>query len=269
MANGLGRPLTAAAAAQMYGFLESADHYFPVPLAESLPRLKPPFSDKLFYHAQLEWLAGYARDRPWAWSETRPDIVVGFAPNHAAYSLAASLGIFFTLWRAVHGAGSTVPFPGNARSWAAKFNEGGSDMMAKQTIFLSVRRLGLCGKGGAFNIASRRAWEAWATKWPALCGYFGLVGAPPSAPGKQEVRAFINANMDTWRRLEQEHGLRTDIAASGLTVPGFEIMHLDQADFDRQYDLSKLYDAGFAEESDALEVWGTAWDRMRKAKMIP
>jgi hypothetical protein len=251
----------------MYGFLEREGHYFPVPLSESLPRLKPPYSDQIFYHAQLDWLTEYSQDKPWFWSETRPDIVVGFAPNHSAYSLAASLGIYFSLWRAINGKDSVVPFPGNSNSWKAKFNEAGSDMMAKQTIFLSLHPE-ICGKGGAFNIASNPKWESWETKWPKQCAYFGLKGGPPDA-NKKEVRTYINENMYTWRHIEREHGLRTDIAGSELTIPGFEILHLDLADFDRQYDLSKIYDAGFDEKYETMQTWGTTWNRMRMARMIP
>ncbi|KAB5560328.1 hypothetical protein GE09DRAFT_961497 [Coniochaeta sp. 2T2.1] len=253
--------------AKMYGFLEQEGHYFPVPLSEALPRLKPPYSDQLFYHAQLDWLGDYSRGKGWSWSETRPDIVVGFAPNHSAYSLAASLGIYLSLWRAVDGEGSLVPFPGNGKSWKAKFNEGGSDMMAKQTIFLSLHPE-ICGKGGAFNIASSLEWEAWETKWPKLCEYFGLKGGPPTV-GKKEVRGYINENIGIWHQIEEQHNLRTDIASSTTTMPGFEILHLDLADFDRQYDLSKIYNAGFAEKYDTMQIWGTTWDRMREARMIP
>lgn len=140
-------------------------------------------------------------------------------------------------------------------------------MMAKQTIFLSLHPE-LCGKGGAFNIASRPEWETWETKWPQLCAYFGLKGGPPTSD-KKEVRAYINENLDTWRQIGEEHNLRTDVASSELIVPGFESFLLDFADFDRQYDMSKIYDAGFTEKHTPMQSWGTTWDRMRKAKMLP
>lgn len=252
---------------QMYGFLLRKEHYFPVPLSESLPRLKAPYSDQLFYHDQLDWLAEYSRGKTWSWCETRPDIIVGFTPNHAAYSLAASLAIYFSLWREIHGEGSVVPFPGNDGSWKAKFNDAGSDMIAKQTIFLSLHPEA-CGKGGVFNVAASPDWETWETKWPQLCEYFGLKSGPPG-PGSKEVRQFINDNLVTWNRIENEKNLRTDVATSDITMPGFEILHLDLADFDRQYDLSKITKVGFGEKSTTMQTWGTTFDRMRKAKMIP
>lgn len=139
--------------------------------------------------------------------------------------------------------------------------------MAKQTIFLSLHPE-ICGKGEAFNIASSPDWETWETRWPKLCNYFHLKGEPPTAD-KKEVRAYITENMETWRRIEKEYNLRTDIASSETTIPGFEVLHLDLADFDRQYDLGKIHNAGFTERYDTMQTWGTTWDRMRKARMIP
>jgi hypothetical protein len=251
----------------MYGFLLQEDHYHPVPLKESLPRLKPPFSDQLFYHAQLDWLESYAKGKLWTWCETRPDIVVGFAPNHSAYSIAASLAIYFSLWREINGTGSVVPFPGTMKSWTAKHNEAGSEMVGKQTIFLSLHPE-ISGNGEAFNVASSARYATWEDKWPLLCEYFGLKSGPPSDQSK-EVRAYINDNMGRWKEMEQKHKLREDIAQSEVTMPGFEILHLTLADFDRQYDMSKIYNAGFKEDYSVMEIWGKTWDEMRKAHMIP
>lgn len=251
----------------MYGFLLQEDHYMPVPLSESLPRLKAPYSDQLFYHAQLDWLSAYSKGKTWTWNETRPDIVVGFAPNHSAYSLAASLGIYLSLWLELNGKGSEVPFPGTTKSWKAKHNEAGSDMIAKQTIYLSLHPK-TCGKGEAFNVSSSPKYETWETKWPQLCDYFGLRGTPPSDKAR-EVRSYINDQMPAWKKMEQNYGLRNDIAQSELTVPGFEILHLRLADFDRQYDMSKIQSEGFDEEYSCMETWGQTFDRMRRAKFIP
>jgi len=252
---------------KMYGFLLQDDHYFPVPLSESLPRLKPPFSDQLFYHDQLDWLGSYAAQKSWTWCETRPDIIIGFAPNHSAYSLAASLAIYFSLWREINGSGSVVPFPGTPKSWKAKHNEAGSDMIAKQTIFLSLHPK-ISGNGEAFNVASSPSPETWEEKWPQLCKYFGLQSAPPSEQSK-EVRQYINNNLDRWRKIEEKNHLRIDIAQSEVTMPGFEILHLTLADFDRHYDLSRVYDTGFDDKNTIMDTWGLTFDRMRKGKMIP
>ncbi|EXJ84554.1 hypothetical protein A1O3_05223 [Capronia epimyces CBS 606.96] len=258
--------------AKMYGFLLQQDHYLPVPLRESLPRLKSPYSDQLFYHAQLDWLSAYSarregKEKAWTWFETRPDIIIGFAPNHSAYSLATSLGIYFSLWREINGAGSTVPFPGTMKSWKAKHNEAGSEAIAKQTIFLALHPEAYVN-GDAFNVASSPQYETWEEKWPQLCQYFGLQSAPPRAMPRP-IRAYINDNQARWQEMEKKHGLRTDIAQSEVTMPGFEILHLSLADFDRQYDLSKIQKVGCNVQYSIMDTWGCTFDRMRKARFIP
>jgi hypothetical protein len=45
-------------------------------------------------------------------------------------------------------------------------------------------------------------------------------------------------------RIKKEHDPRDDSVTSSVTVLGFEILDLDLADFDRQYDLGKIYGAG-------------------------
>jgi hypothetical protein len=44
----------------------------------------------------------------------------------------------------------------------------------------------------------------------------------------------------------------------------------DNSDFDRHYDMTKMYDTtGFSEERDAAQAWWPVFDKMRAAKMIP
>ncbi len=252
----------------MYGFHLLEEHYLPVPLKESHPRLRPPYHDLLFYHPQLDWIASYSKGKSWTWNETRPDIIVGFVPNNNYYSLATSLGIFFTLWAEVEGKGTEVPYPGTMESWKAKSNLAGSDMIARQTIYLSLRPE-TCGNGEAFNTASEMEWQTWERRWPLLCEYFGLKGAPPSADKSSEVRTYINEHLREWKKTEERNGLRSGIADSDITLPGFEYFHLTQANFDRQYDMSKLEKAGFHEEHSIMDTWGKTFDRMREAKIIP
>jgi hypothetical protein len=48
------------------------------------------------------------------------------------------MGIYLSLWREVHGAHATAPFPGTAASWKALSNDSSSDMIARQTLYLSL-----------------------------------------------------------------------------------------------------------------------------------
>jgi len=209
----------------------------------------------------------YSKGKKWTWTETRPDMIIGFVCNLSNHSLAELLGIYLSLWVKVYGKGSEVPFPGNQKSWIANHNEAGSDMIARQNIFLSLHP-DTCGNGEAFNVASNPKWHNWEQKWPDITGYFGLKGTPP-AHGAKRLRDFIDEHFAEWLALEQEHCLRSGVARSEMRQPSFELGQLEWSDFDRHYDMSKIQEAGFSESFDTMETWGPTFDRMRKAKIIP
>lgn len=188
-------------------------------------------------------------------------------PNQNFYSLGTVMGIYLSLWRAVHGAGAEAPFPGTQKSWRALSNDSSSDMIARQTLHLSLHPERV-EKGGGYNVADAKTPSSWEKKWPVLCSYFGLQGTGPSE-NPPEMRKFIKENMDVWNKLEKEKGLQTGHADSPMTFPGFEYFLMTQFDFDRQYDMERTYATGFEEERETLQAWGGVFDRMRKAKIIP
>lgn len=258
--------------AKMYGCHLLENHptdYIHVPLAESLPRLKSPYLEGLFYTPQLDFITTYAKDKKWNWCDTRPDIIIGFVPNQNFYSLATSLAVFLSLWKEVEGADSICPYPGTQKAYVAKSNDSSSDMIARQTLHLSLT-LPSSQKGEGFNVADEKQYRTWETKWPELCSYFGLKGtSPPSQGEPTEVRTYIKQNIETWHKMEEKYGLKKGIADSDLTFKGFEYFLLTQFDFDRQYDMTKTYSTGFTEERPTLQAWGGVFDRMKKAKIIP
>jgi hypothetical protein len=83
------------------------------------------------------------------------------------------------------------------------------------------------------------------------------------------VRTYIKEHFDIWQKLEKKHDLKSGIADSELTFKGFEYFLLTQFDFDRQYDMTKMYGTGFTEERSTLKAWGGVFDRMKQAKIIP
>ncbi|RDW61587.1 hypothetical protein BP5796_11479 [Coleophoma crateriformis] len=258
--------------AKMYGCHLLENHptdYLHVPHQESQERLRGDAGDMLFYHPQLDWVSEYAKEKSWNWIDTRPDIIIGFVPNQNFYSLATSIGVFLTLFKEVEGSGAVCSYPGSKAAWVAKSQDSSSDMIARETIHLTLT-LSKEAKGEGYNVADYKEPLTWETKWPAICDYFGLKGtAPPSDQEPTEVRTYIKKHLDIWHGLEKKHGLKTGIADSELTFKGFEYFLLTQFDFDRQYDMKKLYDTGFSEERPTSKAWGGVFDRMKKAKLIP
>jgi len=179
--------------AKMYGCHLLENHpmdYISVPLIESLPRLKSPYAEGLFYHPQLDFLTSYAKDKKWNWIDTRPDIIIGFVPNQNFYSLATSLAVFLSLWREIEGEGASCPYPGTKKAWVAKSNDSSSDMIARQTLHLSLT-LPMSARGEGFNVADEKTPRSWETKWRELCSYFGLKGVPPPIEGEPTGMSFL------------------------------------------------------------------------------
>ncbi|KXJ96353.1 hypothetical protein Micbo1qcDRAFT_210679 [Microdochium bolleyi] len=250
---------------------EHPTDYIHVPLREDMPRLRQPHHNQLFYYPQLDWLAEFsAGGKTWGWCDTRPDIIVGFVPNQNFYSLGSALGVYLSLWREKFGEGAEAPYPGSTRAWRAQSIDSSADMIARQTLHVALAAPWSARQGEAWNVADARAPSSWEAKWPVMCAYFGLRGVKRPEDNPVEVRTFIKENMDLWRQMEAKYGLQSGHADSDRIFKGFEYFLLTLFNFDRQYDMSKMYDeAGFTEERSTKETWGGVWDRMRAAKIIP
>lgn len=256
--------------AKMYGchlLHDRPSDIMTVPLKESLPRFQTPSGRPTFYHPQIDWIREYSEDKKWSWCDTRPDFIIGFVPNQNSYSLATSIGVFLALYAAIEGQGSVCPYPGSKHAWLAKSIESSSVMIARQTIHLSL--IPATERGGGYNVADAKYPSSWSAKWPILCEYFGLKSAPPPDDREPtEVRTYIKEHLDDWEKLEKKHGLKPGIADSPLTFRGFEFFLLSMFDFDRQFDMTKLYATGFTEEVTTKESWWRVFDRMRTARII-
>jgi hypothetical protein len=239
------------------------------PLAETLPRLAPPFDQTVFYSDQIDWVEEYSQGKKWSWIDTRPDIIIGFVPNKNFYSLGSALGVFFSLYREINGEGAECPFPGTVDSWNALCNDSSSDMIARQTLHLSLLGEDKVPKGYAYNVADEKRPSCWREKWPILCEYFGLRGVKLEKENPIEVRKYIKDHIAQWEGMEKKYGLQQGHADNPRIYPGFEYFLLTQFDTNRQYAMDRVYSTGFTEERPTRESWGVVFDRMRKAKIIP
>ncbi|TDZ17350.1 Short chain dehydrogenase sirQ [Colletotrichum orbiculare MAFF 240422] len=239
------------------------------PYKETMPMLAKPLRDELFYYAQLEWLEKFAADRQWGWCETRPDIVIGFTPAHNAYNLAGTVGVFCSLFRELHGEGAECPFPGTEKSWNAVWSHSSSDMLARQAIHISLTQPWCSRKGEAFNAADSLTASTWSKRWPEICSYFGLQGVKLDQDDPIEMRSFIKGNSSAWEAMETKYNLRQGFADRPFETPSWEHIMMSQFDFDRPYDVAKIYGTGFSEERTTLQAWKPVFERMRRAKVIP
>jgi hypothetical protein len=67
--------------------------------------------------------------------------------------------------------------------------------------------------------------------------------------------------------MAEEHGLKKAV----VEEQNWSFVHfmLVDFDFDRQYDLTRSRKVGFKEEIDTADGYVKAWERMRKAKILP
>lgn len=101
---------------------------------------------------QHDTLADLSKDKSWTFSETRPDVIIGFTPGSNFMNCAQGLGIWLSLAREVHGAGAEIPFPGTQKSWKNLHTDTFQDVLGKMDIYTALNH-DKCGNGGTFNVA--------------------------------------------------------------------------------------------------------------------
>ena len=241
-----------------------------LPLRETLPRIPEPYASQMFYYNQTDMLSAMSRGKPWTWCDVIPDMIVGFVPNNNIYCLAQALALYLSLYAHINGPGAAVPFPGTEVSWKNLSNDSSQDICAKVSILASLRPEQTAGQ--RFNAADNAQPSTWSAKWPIICDYFGLRGTPPPAGGSgPQPTEYLAEHADEWRVLEQKHGLVTGRVGNDRSLGVFPYFIMTLLNFDRQLDMSKCHEmmGERAENIDTKTTWYTAFDRFRKAKIIP
>lgn len=199
----------------------------------------------------------------WTFTEVRPDVIIGFVPSTNFMNCAQGLGLYLSLYRAIHGEGAKITFPGTQGGWTHKHTDTAQDLVAKFEIHAALHPAE-CGDGKAFNIGNTPP-TTWADKWPGICAYFGLKG---EGPGDYEpLDEFAKKNAKVWDDVIEKHGLKKGrLEKYGW---GFLDFVMAKANFDRQYDQTAAQAVGFNDTTDIVDSYKLAFDRMREAKVIP
>jgi hypothetical protein len=196
-----------------------------------------------------------------------PDVIVGFVPNNNVYCLAQTLALYLSLYASVEGSDAMCPFPGTEKSWGILSNDSSQDMVAKFSIYASLHPNKTAGS--AFNVAANSNPTSWSQKWPIICEFFGLQGTPPPPGGSgPQPMAYLDEHLSKWKELENACGLQTGRVGNDRSLRGYDYFIMTMFDFDRQLDLKKSQET-WGEETDIKGTWWTAFDRFRKAKIIP
>lgn len=248
---------------QFYG-VEHADKITlpPIPWKESHPRVQEPeIASQIFYYRQLDILQKLAEGRSWRWTEVRPDCIIGYAPTGStAMNLALLLGVFFSLWKQIHGPGSTIPFPGPRVAYQALHTDTSAGVSARFQIFASLK--GDQTNKQAYNISGPVT--SWAEKWPLVAAEFGLIGVGPQDDGF-DAAGWVMQNKDSWSVLQKEFDLKPGII-DGADWDFFWVPYLP---FDRQFDTSLSREVGFIENFGVVTPYKEAWGLMANAGLLP
>ncbi|OAA62750.1 SirQ [Niveomyces insectorum RCEF 264] len=242
-----------------------------LPLRETLPRIPEPYASQMFYYGQTDMLSAMSKGKRWTWCEIIPDVIIGFVPNNNVYCLAQQLGTYLSLYRELHGEGAEVVFPGTTASWTNLFIESSQDMCAKVSIVASLQPATTSEQ--RYNAADNNRPASWSEKWPVVAAYFGLKGvAPPAAGGAgPDPVIYLADHFAEWQALEKKHGLQTGRVGNERNYGGFVQFIMSMFDFDRQMDMTKCFAmmGKHKVEYTTQETFYTAFDRFRKAKIIP
>ena len=236
---------------------------FSPPLRESAPRIPEPYASNIFYYPQQDAIAEARRGQNWSFFETRPDMIVGFTPRSNGMGFAQAVGLWLALYASFEGKDAEVVFPGSEAAWKHLHNDTSQDILARFTIHASLSPSEQVD-GKAFNIADEVV--RWETVWPEICSYFGLKGVGPQSD-KVTGADWVRGKKTEWAHWVEENGLQQGVLET--TGWGFMMACLVFVMFDRHYDLTASKTIGFSEPRKTAEGYYVAFDRMRKARMIP
>ncbi|KAK7417116.1 hypothetical protein QQZ08_011742 [Neonectria magnoliae] len=241
-----------------------------LPLKESLPKIPEPHASQMFYYNQCDELAALSKGKQWSWCDVIPDMIVGFVPNNNIYCLAQALGLYLSLYAELNGKNSEVHFPGTEESWKILSNDSSQDIVAKIAIYASLHPERSSGQ--RYNAADNSKPSSWSEKWPIICRYFCLrgVGPPAGGCGPQPMQ-YLADHVEQWKEVEKKYGLVTGRVGNERSFGGFPHFIMTMFNFDRNLDMSQTHEmwAEAKEEVNTTTAWWTAFNRFRKAKIIP
>ncbi|KAH7344357.1 hypothetical protein BKA66DRAFT_434178, partial [Pyrenochaeta sp. MPI-SDFR-AT-0127] len=115
-------------------------------LREDMPRIREPYASKIFYYTQDNLLTKFTRGKSWAFSEVRPDGIVGVTPTSNAMNMSQGITLYLSIYREVYGKGAVVPFPGTEHGYHYSHTDTFQDVLAKMEIYVATHVME-CGIG--------------------------------------------------------------------------------------------------------------------------
>jgi hypothetical protein len=115
--------------------------------------------------------------------------------------------------------------------------------------------------------------SSWSQKWPDICEYFELKGAPPPPGGSgPQPTQYLEENITEWKQVEDKYNLVKGKVGNQRTFGGFPYFIMTMFNFDRHLDMTKLdkmWKGNETKNMDTKTAWWTAFDRFKAAGIIP
>ncbi|PWZ01361.1 hypothetical protein BCV70DRAFT_198790 [Testicularia cyperi] len=239
--------------------LGNKDLASPVPYQEDVER--GPTDPPNFYYDQVDTLIAHAQKNGYAWSETRPNTIIGAAKGNFM-NQAVSTSIYLALEKAK---GNTeVQYPGNNLNWDQIFvSQSTAINNARFQVFLTDPANKAKCENQSFNIEDGDT-RTLGQIWQDLAAELGLTVLPPN----ETVQAKYNdkppklglsldewskrpENIDAWKKLTSEKGGDPSAFADHATF-AFADFTLG-ATFDQQGSLDKARAAGWTTTCDTVK----------------
>lgn len=250
---------------------------FKPPLEESLAyKLPEDYAKTVAYPWFRKLLTKASEGRPWTWTEICPDAIIGFTPNGSNFSLALHWAQYLSLYAYNHGARKSssgapdkilrVPFPGSEAGYNSLLSPVWSRTLARVALYAALSPE-TCG-GKILNTADRDRPCTFKELWPAIAGWFGLVGIGPTSGGGEDDALKPGEYIEENRHIFAENG-RPKALSCGVRAGSRQLDSVGWwLSFDRQLSLRKLRESGFTEENDPAIGWLDAFARFRDAGII-
>jgi nucleoside-diphosphate-sugar epimerase len=226
------------------------------PFHEEEPRLPTPN----FYYAQEDELWKSADLNDFTWSVHRSHTVIGYAVGNAM-NIASTLAVQAAL--AKH-RGEPFIFPGNDIQWNGITDMTDADLAARQMIWAAESEK---AANQAYNIANGDVFR-WRWMWPRIAEMLGV--EPEGYQGESrplEQQMAGPGPQQAWKEITVEHNL---IEPDLSRVASW--WHTD-SDLNRPLecftDMARSRRLGFLDQSNSLDCFGEAFDRLRREGIIP
>jgi nucleoside-diphosphate-sugar epimerase len=222
------------------------------PAREDDPRHLPPN----FYYDQEDFLAERQRGKGWAWSASRPNVIVDFAPGRAR-NLVVVLGAYAAICREL---GVPLDFPGPPGAFTSLTEITDGTHLARAMLWMATEAR--CANQ-AFNITNGDLFR-WQHVWPRIAAHFEM---PVGCVRPLRLATWMADKAPIWDRIVARHGL-VPTPFEAIALWPFGDFALGQA-FDVISDVTKARRFGFHEVVDSEAYLLDLLARYRAARILP